>query len=55
MRADALTAAARCWVEAGNADRALAAYQRVESEYPDERIAPPIAALIAELRLSGQP
>jgi len=55
MRADALTAAARCWVEAGEVDRALAAYQRVESEYPDERISPPVEALIAELRLSRQP
>jgi tetratricopeptide (TPR) repeat protein len=55
MRAEALTAAARCWVEAGQADRALSAYQRVEAEYPNEPIAPPIEALIAELRLLRQP
>jgi predicted negative regulator of RcsB-dependent stress response len=55
MRAEALTSAARCWVEAGEVDRALAAYQRVEAEYPDEPVAPPVEALIAELRLSRQP
>jgi tetratricopeptide (TPR) repeat protein len=55
MRVEALTSAARCWVEAGDVDRALAAYQRVESEYPDEPVTPPVEALIAELRLSRQP
>lgn len=55
MRAEALTAAARCWVEAGEEDRALSAYQRVETEYPNELIAPQIASLIAELRLRRQP
>lgn len=55
MRSEALTSAARCWVEAGELDRALAAYQRVESEYPDEPVSPPVEALIAELRISRQP
>ena len=51
MRAEALAAAARCWVEAGEADRALAVYQRVETEFPDELVAPQIESLIAELRI----
>jgi tetratricopeptide (TPR) repeat protein len=55
MRAEALTSAARCWVEADDVDRALAAYQRVEAEYPDEPVAPPVEALIAELRFSRRP
>ena len=52
LRGEALTEAARCWVAAGEKDRALAVYQRFESEFPDEVVAPQIEALIAELRLS---
>ena len=55
LRAEALTAAARCWVEAGQSDRALAVYQRYETEYPDEVVVPQIQSLIAELRLRRQP
>jgi tetratricopeptide (TPR) repeat protein len=55
LRAAALTDAARCWVEAGEVDRALAVYQRVESAFPDEPVAPQIASMIAELRLSERP
>jgi tetratricopeptide (TPR) repeat protein len=51
MRAESLTAAARCWVEAGDPDRALSVYQRYEAEHPDEVAAPQIESLIAELRL----
>ncbi len=53
LRAQALTEAARCWAQAGESDRALAAYQRFEAEFPDEVAAPEIAALIAELRVRG--
>jgi len=52
LRAGALADAARCWVEAGEDTRAMAAFQRLESEFPDELVAPAVAALIAELRLS---
>ena len=52
LRAASLTSAARCWVEAGEVDRALAVYQRVEATYPDEPIAPQIESLMAELRLA---
>ncbi len=55
LRAESLAEAARCWVEAGQDDRALSAYQRVEVEYPDDLIAPQINSLIAELRLRRQP
>lgn len=50
LRADALAAAARCWAEAGNASKALSTYQRLESEFADEAIAPQVASLISELR-----
>ena len=53
LRAEALTEAARCWAEAGESDRALAAFQRFEAEFPDEVAAPEIAALIAEIRARG--
>ena len=55
LRAEALAAAARCWVAAKQMDRALAAYQRLESEFPDQRPAPQIESLLAELRLRGRP
>lgn len=53
LRAQALTQAARCWAQAGDSDRALAAFQRFEAEFPDEVAAPEIAALIAEIRVQG--
>jgi tetratricopeptide (TPR) repeat protein len=52
LRGEALTEAARCWVEAGEKDRALAVFQRFETEFPNELAAPQITALIAELRLA---
>jgi len=52
LRGEALTEAARCWVAAGETDRALAVYQRFETEFPDELVAPQIESLIAELRLA---
>lgn len=51
LRADALASAARCWVEAGDPERALAVFQRLETEYPDQIVEPQIGALIAELRI----
>jgi tetratricopeptide (TPR) repeat protein len=55
LRADALVSAARCWVSAGAPDKALAAFQRMESEYPDEPVAPQVESLIAELRVRRAP
>ncbi len=50
LRANALADAARCWVEAGEADRALAAFQRLENEFPDHLVPPYIESLISEIR-----
>ncbi len=54
LRADALADAARCWIGAGEGDRALAAFQRLESEFPDAAVAPYIKSLIDELRLASR-
>lgn len=54
LRAEALAEASRCWAAADEADRALATYQRLESEFPDELVAPHIKSLIEELRLSSR-
>ena len=53
LRGAALADAARCWAAAGEPERAMAAFQRLEAEFPDERIPPAIQALIAELRMEG--
>lgn len=50
LRAGALGDAARCWIGAGENEKGLAAYQRLESEFPDHAVAPAIEALIAEVR-----
>jgi hypothetical protein len=55
LRAEALAEAARCWAAAEQTDLALAAFQRLESEFPDQRLAPQIESLLAELRLRGRP
>lgn len=52
LRAGALADAARCWVEAGDRKRAIAAFQRLENEHPDEVIPPHVEALLTELRIS---
>lgn len=52
LRAEALAEASRCWAAADEADRALATFQRLESEFPDELVAPHIKSLIEELRIS---
>ena len=52
LRANALADAARCWVEAEEPERALAAFQRLESEFPDDTVDPAVASLLAEVRLS---
>jgi tetratricopeptide (TPR) repeat protein len=51
LAADALVEAARCWAQAGQADRALTVYQRFETEHPEASAPPWIASLMAELRL----
>lgn len=53
LRAAALAEAARCFVGAGEKDKGLATFQRLESEFPDETIAPPIQAMFQELRASS--
>lgn len=50
LRAGALGDAARCWITAGETEKGLAAYQRLESEFPDYSVAPPVEALVEELR-----
>ena len=44
LRFDALADAARTWAQAGDRERALAAYARIEAEAPDYRVAPYIEA-----------
>ena len=50
LRAGALGDAARCWIGAGESAKGLAAFQRLESEFPDQAVAPPVEALLQELR-----
>ncbi|HPG25683.1 MAG: tetratricopeptide repeat protein [Spirochaetaceae bacterium] len=50
LRAQALADATRCWLDAEDAERALATYQRLESEFPESVVDPSVAALVAELR-----
>lgn len=50
LRAGALGDAARCWVGAGDSAKAMAAFQRLESEFPDQAVSPPVQALLQELR-----
>jgi tetratricopeptide (TPR) repeat protein len=52
LRAGALADAARCWVDAGEEDKALAAFQRLEVEFPDGTIPPHISSLMAAIRLA---
>ncbi len=53
LRAAALADATRCWAEAGEPERALTTFRRLETEFPDEPVAPAVAALVAELRARG--
>lgn len=56
QRFAALADAARAWVEAGETERALAAFDRLEAEAPDHRVPPYVAARLRELRmLRAQP
>lgn len=50
LRASALGDAARCWLAAGDTTKAMEAYQRLESEFPDRAVPPPIEALLEETR-----
>jgi len=52
LRSVALGDATRCWVDAGENAKALATYQRIEAEFPDDTIAPQITALVRELRIA---
>ncbi len=51
LQATALSEAARCWAAAGEPEKALATFQRLESEFPDAVPVPSIAARMEELRL----
>jgi len=51
LQATALSEAARCWAAAGEPEKALSAFQRLESEFPDFLPAPSIAAVMDEIRL----
>lgn len=55
LRFDALSDAARTYVQAGDSDQALAAYARIQAEAPDYRMAPYIEARLAELSGSAEP
>jgi len=50
LRYAALADAARCFAEAGENERALAAFDRIESEAPEQRVAEHVAAKMRELR-----
>lgn len=50
LRYAALADAARCWAEAGDDAKAIAAFERIESEAPDFRVPPYVASRIRELR-----
>jgi tetratricopeptide (TPR) repeat protein len=50
LRAGALADAARCWITAGENEKGLAAYQRLEAEFPDQAVPPAVEALVEELR-----
>ncbi|MFO0687518.1 MAG: tetratricopeptide repeat protein [Myxococcota bacterium] len=50
LRAHALADATRCWIGSGDSAKGLAVYQRLESEFPDQPVAPAVEALIEELR-----
>jgi tetratricopeptide (TPR) repeat protein len=53
LRYGALADAARCFAEAGERDRALAAFDRIESEAPQQRVAEHVNARMRELRAQG--
>jgi len=48
-RAESLASAARCWATLEDADRALAAFQRLEVEFPNALAPPDVEALVVEL------
>jgi tetratricopeptide (TPR) repeat protein len=50
LRHEALGEAARCWLEAGQPDHALAIYGRLRAEAPDFHLAPWLAARLEELQ-----
>jgi tetratricopeptide (TPR) repeat protein len=55
LRYNALADAARCYAEAGQVERALEAFARVESEAPDLAIPEHIESQLRELRAGQQP
>ena len=50
LRANALADAARCWAQAGEPAKAIEAFNRLETRFPEAPVPPPVGALIAELR-----
>lgn len=54
LRYAALADAARCYAEAGDEERALAAFDRLETEAPEARVPPHIRARLSELRAARE-
>jgi predicted negative regulator of RcsB-dependent stress response len=50
LRHESLGEAARCWLEAGEPDRALALYERLRAEAPDFHLSPWLDARLQELQ-----
>jgi tetratricopeptide (TPR) repeat protein len=52
LRYEALGDAARCFAEAGDAERAIALHKRIGAESPETKLAPHLAARLRELEAS---
>lgn len=53
LRYEALGEAARCYAEAGQPDQAIALFKRIQTESPETRLAPPLAARLRELEAAA--
>jgi len=53
LRYDALADAARTWAQAGDRERAVAAYERIRSEAPAYQLAPYVEARLSELDVAA--
>lgn len=54
LRFDALADAARCYAEAGDIDKAIATFDRIEAESPEARVPEHISIRLRELRAARQ-
>jgi len=55
LRFDALADAARLWALAGDTDRALAAYERIQVEAPELKLPPYVEARLVEMQRAASP